>query len=122
MVVDDDADGRFLLERRLGKVFKECTVIACKTPSEALDLLSAGSTDAIVTDNHFGWESGSEFIEQARGRGVTCPIVMVTSSDDPKVQRAAYAAGATMVFMAGQGDVPEFLRQALNYSADADEP
>jgi CheY-like chemotaxis protein len=114
MVVDDDADGRFLLEHRLRKTFKDCAVIACTSPSEALGMLRAGSFDAIVTDHQFGGESGSELISQARRRGVACPIVMVTSGDDPNVQRAAYTAGATKVFMGGRGNFPEFLGQLLD--------
>jgi CheY-like chemotaxis protein len=114
MVVDDDADGRFLAERRLRKAFTDCAVVACTNPSEALGMLRAGCFDAIITDNQFGGESGSEFITQARRRGVACPILMVTASDDPTVQRDAYAAGATKIFMAGRGDFPEFLRHTLD--------
>lgn len=114
MVVDDNPDGRFLLEHRLRKMFKDCSVIACTGASEALGLLPAGCFDAIVTDHVLGRETGSEMIAQARRRGVTCPILMVTSSDDPEVERAAYAAGATKIFMAGRGDFREYLRHLLN--------
>ncbi len=117
MVVDDDPNGRFLVEHRLRKTFAECAVVACTSPSEALGMLRAGCFDAIITDNQFGWESGSEFISQARRRGLACPILMVTSSEDPKIERAAYSAGATKTFMGGRGDFTEFLRQLLTFSA-----
>jgi CheY-like chemotaxis protein len=114
MVVDDDADGRFLLEHRLRKAFPDCAVVACTTPSEALAMLRSGHFDAIITDNQFRLETGSEFIGQARRRGLVCPILMVTSSEDPKVQRDGYAAGATRIFMAGRGDFTECLRHLLH--------
>lgn len=114
MVVDDEPSGRFLLEHRLRRAFKDCSVVACTMASDALSMLRASCFDAIITDNELGWESGSEFITQVRHRGVMCPIIMVTSSDDPKVERAAYTAGATKVFMAGRGDFPEFLRHLLS--------
>jgi CheY-like chemotaxis protein len=114
MVVDDDPDGRFLLDHRLRRTFKDCAVIACTSPTEALGMLRAGCVDAIVTDHQFGGESSCDLITQARRRGVACPILVVTASDDPKVQSAAYAAGATKVFMGGRGDFPEFLRQVIN--------
>lgn len=122
MVVDDDSAGRFLLEHRLRKTFKDCAVIACTCPSEALAMLRAGCFDAIITDHQFGGETGSELISQARRRGVACPILMVTSSDDPKVQHAAYAAGATKIFMGGRGDFSEFLRHLLEYAAETNTP
>jgi CheY-like chemotaxis protein len=119
MVVDDDADGRFLIEHRLRKAFNDCAVVACAAPSEALAMLRADGFDAIITDNRFGAETGSEFIFQARRRGLVCPILMVTSSEDPNVQRDGYAAGATRIFMAGRGDFTDCLRHLLNRTAVA---
>jgi CheY-like chemotaxis protein len=113
LVVDDDADGRLLIEHRLRKAFEDCAVVACTGPSEALSLLRGRAFDAIITDNQFAGESGSELISQARRRGVSCPILMVTASDNPQVQRDAYAAGATKIFMGGRGDFTEFLRPLL---------
>jgi CheY-like chemotaxis protein len=113
MIVDDDEDGRLLVEHRLRKVLTDCAVVACGSLEEALRLLARAKVDAIITDNHLGLESGADLIRQARGGGITCPIVMVTGSDDPQVQRNAYAAGATKVFAGGQGDSAEFLQRVL---------
>ena len=93
-------------------------MIACTNPSEALGMLRAGCFDAIVTDHQLGGESGCELIAQARRRGVACPILMVTAGDDPTLERAAYAAGATKIFMGGRGDFPEYLRHLLNCSVE----
>jgi CheY-like chemotaxis protein len=113
LIVDDDADGRFLLERRLNRTFKECTIITCSSADEALPFLKRSQIDAIVTDHQLGAQSGCDFISQARRRGIMCPILMVTGSDDPQIERDAYQAGATKVFKGGRGDFADFLRTLL---------
>ena len=109
MVVDDDVDGRFLVEHHLRRSLKDCAVVACPSANDALLLLEARPVDAIVTDHHLGKSSGADFIRQARHRGIMCPIVMVTGSDDPQVEREAYEAGATKVFLGRRGDFADFL-------------
>ena len=117
MVVDDDTDGRFLLEHGLRKAIRDCAVVACTSADEALCLLKGTRIDALITDHRLGLGSGAEFISQARRRGVMCPILMVTRSDDPRVQSEAYAAGATEVFMGGRGDFADVLQRLLTRAA-----
>ncbi len=113
LIVDDDADNRFLLAHAITKSVKECSVVACASSAEALAMVKTRRIDAIVTDHHLGDQAGADFIGQVRRRGVACPIVMVTSSSDPKIERDAYQAGATKVFMGGRGDFGSFLRRAV---------
>lgn len=120
-MVDDNADGRFILEHRLRKAIDGCAVVACASAAEALCLLQSVRIDAIITDHRLGLESGAELTGQARDRGLNCPIVMVTSSDDPQVQADAYAAGATKVFLGGRGDFAEFLQRLLSRATPAAE-
>jgi two-component system, NtrC family, response regulator HydG len=114
MVVDDNPEGRFLLEHQLRKALNPCAVVACASASEALIMLQTTRIDAVITDNGLGLDSGIELIGQARSRGITCPIVMVTGSDNPQVQRDAYCAGVTKVFLGGRGDFAEFLKRLLS--------
>ena len=72
-------------------------------------MLGITSVDAIVTDHQLGQTSGTQFISGARRLGVSCPILMVTGSDDARIERDAYEAGATKVFSGGRGDFSEFL-------------
>jgi CheY-like chemotaxis protein len=114
MIVNEDADGRFLLERQLKRTFEHCTLIACASGNEALALFRSARVDAIVTTQDAGDQSGPELIAHARRRAIVCPILMVMLSDDLDVERAAYQAGATKVFRSGRGDFANFLRLLLS--------
>jgi CheY-like chemotaxis protein len=111
--VDDDEDGRFLMEWSLKGALKDCSVVVCSSADEAVQRLESMQPDAIVTDHQLGRQSGCEFIGYLRRRGLTCPVVMVTCSDDPDVARDAYAAGASKVFRAGNDDFAVFLKNQL---------
>lgn len=113
MLVDDDVDGRFLAERSLKKVLGGCSVVLCSSADDAVRQLESTHPDAIVTDHQLGRQSGCEFIEYVRGKGLACPIIMVTCSDDPEVARKAYRSGATKVFRAGGNEFAEFLKTQL---------
>ena len=53
--------------------------------------------DIVLTDHSLRGDNGAGFIARLRELRVTCPVVMVTGSSDPKVHEQAYAAGATRV-------------------------
>jgi CheY-like chemotaxis protein len=113
MLVDDDPDGRFFAERSLKLNFPDCSLSVCVSVDEAIRRLETVRPDAIVTDHQLGRHSGCDFIAHVRQRGMTCPVVMVTCSDDPGVAKAAMHAGATKVFRAGDDEFAEFLKEQL---------
>jgi CheY-like chemotaxis protein len=114
MVVDDDPDAQFFVERSLGRALGHCKVITFPNAADALAELKRGTAvDAIVTDHQLRQASGCEFISELREAGHTIPVVMVTCSSDPEVVRKAYAAGATRVFESGGDDFAEFLKSIL---------
>ena len=110
--VDDDEDGRFLITRELRKEFPQCVLVQCASADEALQAVNE-RVDAVVTDNHLSNDSGIDLIREMRKRKVTCPIIMVTASIDPRVEEAAYAAGASKVFTSGSAGFAELLRATL---------
>lgn len=114
MVVDDEPDGRFFAERSLKKIFSDCSLVVCSSADEAAAKLEGTRPDAIVTDNQLGRQSGCDFIGHVRGKGITCPVVMVTCSDNPEVVSEAYRAGATKVFRAGGDEFATFLKAQLS--------
>jgi CheY-like chemotaxis protein len=117
LILDDDADNRFLNRHALEKKFPQATVVECSSINEALDCCSSVCVDAIVTDHHLAGPDGAAFIKGVRSRGVRCPVVMVTASADPRVKREAYAAGASCVFNNGDYGFPDYLQTVLSHGA-----
>ncbi|HUR59492.1 MAG TPA: response regulator [Opitutaceae bacterium] len=113
VVLDDDADNRFLHRYTLKKTFPGCSVVECSSAEEALRKCEGPQIDAILTDHHLGGPNGSEFISAIRQKQVTCPILMVTANSDPKVERQAYEVGATRVFTPADRDFAAYLKSVL---------
>lgn len=114
IVVDDDEDSRFFLERSLAQTLPSSRVMVFASAIPALAELKRGTAvDAIVTDHQLRPASGCDFIADVRKLGITCPVVMVTCSGDPAVASKAYAAGANKVFETGGDAFAIFLRDTL---------
>lgn len=113
LVLNDDPDLRFLQRHALQKAFAGCQVHEAVTCEEALGIASRSEHDAVIADNQLQGTSGAECIATLRGMGVTCPLIIVTSSEDPKVHRAALASGADRVFPPAHPDYIGFLRSTL---------
>jgi CheY-like chemotaxis protein len=113
LVVDDDEDGRYLTRHRLQRRFPGCDIVETSTTDEAVAVASGDRIDAVVTDHHLGLPDGTTLIQKLRALQVTCPVVMVTNSSDPKVRTCALAAGATQVFAPGDMDFTVYLKFVL---------
>ncbi len=59
-----------------------------------LAALREGRHDLALVDHGLGRDSGVQLIEQAVAAGCGVPMVLVTGSDNPEVERAGLAAGA----------------------------
>jgi CheY-like chemotaxis protein len=115
IVVDDDLDARFFVERSIRRAIPSSRVIALASAAAAFEELKRGTAvDAIITDHQLRLTSGCDFIRELRQEGYARPVVMVTCSGDPTVARAAYEAGATKVFEAGGDEFAEFLKETLS--------
>ena len=113
LVLDDDADMRFLHRRELQREFPGCTVVECATTAEALTRSADICLDAVLTDHSLCGDDGAVFIARLREQGMDCPVIMVTGSGDPKVHEGAYAAGATKVFFGTKLGFASYLRSIL---------
>jgi len=113
LVVDDDADGRFLTRHHLQRRFPRCDVIETATSDEAVTAAGRHRFDAIVTDHHLGDPDGAMLLQRLRALDLKCPMIMVTNSSDPKVRNRALAAGASEVFAPGDMDFATYLRSVL---------
>jgi CheY-like chemotaxis protein len=114
LVTDDDLDKRLLLGMTIIRAFPTASVFECHSGKEAADYFSKNRVDVIITDHNMPGMSGVELIKMVRGKGVTIPIIMVTSHEG--VAAEARAAGADLVLdtkkMMGIGmKIREFLNE-----------
>jgi len=113
VVLDDDADIRFLHRCALTNAFPGCVVAECSSADEALGACKGAPVDAVLTDNQLGGPDGSSFVRAIRQELLRCPVLMVTGNSDPRVAERAYAAGATRVFGPEDTNFPRYLRTVL---------
>jgi CheY-like chemotaxis protein len=113
LVLEDDPDIRHLNVWRLNRTFPNCVVTDVASVPEGLSAAASMPFDAILTDHHLGDSDGIELIRQLRQRGLTCPVLMVTNSIDPKLHQAAMAAGATRVFNGENFEFASYLKDVL---------
>jgi CheY-like chemotaxis protein len=112
LVLDDNADNRYLAAHALKRGFPGAQILEAATTQQAVVLAQQTRPDGIITDHHLGVEDGIAFIRDIRKTGLDCPVVMVTASSDPKVHQLAYNAGAARVFAGSQIDFVSYF-QAL---------
>ena len=95
LVVDDDAEKRFLIVHHLGREFEGVHLIECDSGAAAIAHLEKHSVHAVVTDNSMSPVNGLELIAWLRKRNATLPVVMVTGN--PEIESVAMKAGASAV-------------------------
>src|SRR6185369_13002524 len=91
LIVNDDADGLFLLGMAVAKEWAGATISKCHSPSEALSILATQKVDAMITDNGMPGMSGIALTRQIRREGCSIPVLMVTGAE--QVRTAALEAG-----------------------------
>ncbi len=94
VVEDNPADG-FLIRAQLGRADRCLRVHVEEDFDEALVQLCSGRFHAATIDHQLGANTGLQLIELARQRGVQIPLVLLTGSDDPIIEREAVAGGAS---------------------------
>lgn len=90
LVIDDNADSRFLLVKTLLRKFPRATIQECYSADKAIDYARRHRLSAIIT--HRTTEmAGLAVLRRLRETCPTTPVVMVSSIDR---KEAALAAGA----------------------------
>jgi len=79
LIVEDDADTRRLLERRLARAGH--AVESAPTGEHALECLAAASFDLLVLDVELPGIDGVEVARRARARTADVPVVACTIAD-----------------------------------------
>jgi DNA-binding NtrC family response regulator len=92
LIVDDEPEGRLLLEAGLRDV--GCEPRAVGSPEQALSLLAAEDFDVVVTDLQMPTMSGLELCERIVGSRPDVPVVVVTAHGSLDAAVGAIRAGA----------------------------
>jgi FixJ family two-component response regulator len=114
LLVEDEADARTILARRLPALGWRCLVH--DSVESALAAPELSTVDAIAADVSFGdgRMSGVELVLQLRSRGVCVPVVLMSGVADAKRLVAALQPGAAVLLE--KPFATEVLRSALEYA------
>ena len=72
-------------------------VSACRTPQAALDTSAHAAPDCLVIDYKLDDSNGLDLVHALRARGVTAPLILVTTNPDARCRALAAKAGAVIV-------------------------
>src|SRR4051812_40758961 len=97
MVVDDQADVRFLVGVLLGDHDDMRVVAEAATAGEALEGFAAAAPDAVIVDARMPIMDGYELAGRLLGERPELPIVLLTSIVDDHIREQAAAVGVHTV-------------------------
>lgn len=112
LLVNDDDDGLFLLERAVKRDFPEAVVFKTKSPMQALEFCATQKFDAIITDNRMPEMDGLAMVQKIRARDAVTPILMLTGSH--QLEAEAMRAGASDFVSTGSWeDIRQRIRRLM---------
>lgn len=94
-VVDDEAQVRAALRRLLR--LADYDVATYDSGDAFLASLAQDMPDCALLDVNMPGLGGLQVLERLRADGVALPVVVITASDDPAIERGALQAGALRV-------------------------
>ncbi len=95
VIIEDDPDDVFLIEELLkDSRLLDCKVSSASTFLAGMEAINQDKGDVYLIDQHLGAEMGVSLIEEARGRGIKKPLILLTGNDSPEVDQEAQRAGA----------------------------
>ena len=93
LLLEDDPDFAALVRRCVAGLSGQPVLHAAQTLGEALLELRSSMFDLVLADLWLPDSSGLDTLERIAS-ATTCPIIVLTASDDPGMREAALAAGA----------------------------
>jgi two-component system sensor kinase FixL len=116
LLIDDEESFFIPLRRLLAKVpGKKFVMDWASSYDEGLRALRENRHDACLLDYRLGLRTGLELLREAITQGVQTPIIILTGSDDPEVDREATELGAADFLLKDQLD-PVILERVIRYS------
>jgi CheY-like chemotaxis protein len=92
LVIDDNADGRFLVSKTLLRKFPSAELTECQTADTAFAILDRGDRVSLIVCHRTFELDGASLVRELRRRNATVPILMMSGINRTD---AALAAGAT---------------------------
>ncbi len=99
LIVDDHVLFREGLARLLGAEPDFEVVGECASVEEALAILAQAPVDVVLLDIDLGARRGTELLVQARRRGLTCRVLVVTAGLDDAEAAQLVREGASGIFL-----------------------
>jgi len=118
-IVDDDRSIRWVIEKALSR--EGIAFNSFSTAQEALDALSAGAPEVLVSDIRMPGQSGLELLQAVKSRHPAVPVIVMTAYSDLDSAVAAFQGGA-YEYLPKPFDVDqavELIRRALDESRRA---
>jgi two-component system nitrogen regulation response regulator GlnG len=115
-IVDDDRSIRWVIEKALSR--EGIPFSSFSTAQEALDALSAGAPEVLVSDIRMPGQSGLELLQTVKTRHPAVPVIVMTAYSDLDSAVAAFQGGA-YEYLPKPFDVDqavELIRRALDES------
>src|SRR5258705_1134865 len=120
-IVDDDRSIRWVFEKALSREGISSTSFA--SAREALDALSGGPPQVLISDIRMPGQSGIELLQQVKEKHPAVPVIVMTAYSDLESAVAAFQGGA-YEYLPKPFDVDqavELIRRALEESLRKDE-
>ncbi|WP_245960432.1 EAL domain-containing protein [Hydrogenivirga caldilitoris] len=93
VLVDDNPDDRFLVERELRKTFEDIEVVHVKESKELRDVLERGDFDLLITDYQLRWTDGLSVLRKVKEKYPLKPVIMFTGTGNEEVAVEAMKSG-----------------------------
>lgn len=95
LLADDEVAHRELLAMALASCGQPLTIIPCETPEAFLAMVRSERFDAVVLDYNFKPRRADELLLEAAEALDSCPVVVISSSEQQDVVIASLRAGVT---------------------------
>lgn len=119
LLVDDDDEDAMLARALLQEAERTRYAVRWAADAdEALRAIEETTFEVILLDLRIGPDSGLDLLDRLRARGVTTPVVMMTSATDPSLDDRAMRAGASDWLVKGKLDawvLDRTIRYALEH-------
>lgn len=118
LLVEDDEDDYVLTHSLLSEIGGEQFDLDWVTSYDiAMDEIARDSHDVYLLDYHIGVRSGLDLLRDARTRGGTSPMILLTGQGDRDVDMEAMTAGASDYLVKGQINASQ-LERSIRYALE----